>query len=221
MEGVATGTEHVSPEIYEYVISHSSPPDAVLDELRAETARRFPDWRHLQIGPEQGTFMTLLSQLIAPRRAVEVGTFTGYSSICLARGLAPGGSLLCCDVNEDWTSLAREYWQKAGVSDMIELRLGPGAGTLRSLPADASLDLAFIDADKTGYATYWDEIVPRTRAGGIILVDNTFLHGRIFDAEPDADARAIRDFNEHALADARVELAMLSVGDGLIFARKK
>ena len=159
-------------------------PDAVLDELRKETARRFPEWTVLQIGPEQGTFMTLLSQLIAPRRAVEVGTFTGYSSICLARGLAPGGSLLCCDVNADWTSLAREYWQKAGLADRIELRLGPAADTLRSLPADASLDLAFIDADKTGYATYWDEIVPRTRAGGIILVDNTFLHGRIFDRRP-------------------------------------
>ncbi len=218
---MATGTEHVSPQILDYVISHSSPPDAVLDQLRKETARRFPDWTVLQIGPEQGTFMTLLSQLIAPRRAVEVGTFTGYSSICLARGLAPGGSLLCCDVNADWTSLAREYWEKAGLAGRIELRLGPAAGTLRSLPADASLDLAFIDADKTGYATYWDEIVPRTRAGGIILVDNTFLHGRIFDADPDPDARAVRDFNEHALADDRVELAMLSVGDGLIFARKK
>jgi caffeoyl-CoA O-methyltransferase len=218
---VATGIEHVSPQILDYVISHSTPPDAVLDELRKETAQRFPDWTVLQIGPEQGTFMTLLSQVIAPRRAVEVGTFTGYSSICLARGLAPGGSLLCCDVNADWTSLAREYWEKAGLADRIELRLGPGAETLRSLPADASLDLAFIDADKTGYATYWDEIVPRTRAGGIILVDNTFLHGRIFDDDPDPDARAIRDFNEHARADDRVELAMLSVGDGLTVARKK
>ena len=218
---MATGIEHVSPQILDYVISHSSPPDAVLDELRKETARRFPEWTVLQIGAEQGTFMTLLSQLIAPRRAVEVGTFTGYSSICLARGLAPGGSLLCCDINADWTSLAREYWQKAGLAGRIELRLGPAADTLHSLPPDASLDLAFIDADKTGYATYWDEIVPRTRAGGIILVDNTFLHGRIFDADPDPDARAVRDFNEHALADDRVELAMLSVGDGLTFARKK
>ena len=217
---MATGTEHVSPQIHDYVISHSSPPDRVLDELRKETARRFPDWTVLQIGAEQGTFMTLLSQLIAPRRAVEVGTFTGYSSICLARGLAPGGSLLCCDINADWTAVAREYWQKAGLADRIELRLGPAADTLRSLPAGASLDLAFIDADKTGYTTYWDEIVPRTRAGGIILVDNTFLHGRIFDGDPDPDARAVRDFNEHALADDRVELAMLSVGDGLIFARK-
>jgi caffeoyl-CoA O-methyltransferase len=218
---VATGIEHVSSQVLDYVISHSTPPDAVLSELREETSRRFPDWRHLQIGPEQGTFMTLLSQLVAPRRAVEVGTFTGYSSICLARGLAPGGSLLCCDVNSDWTSLAQEYWQKAGLGSVIELRLGPGADTLRSLPWDASLDLAFIDADKTGYAVYWDEIVPRTRPGGIILVDNTLLHGRIFGDDPDPDARAVRDFNEHALADDRVDLAMLSVGDGLIIARKK
>jgi caffeoyl-CoA O-methyltransferase len=218
---VATGTEHVSPEVYQYVMSHSSPPDPVLDELRAETSRRFPEWAHLQIGPEQGTFMTLLSRLAAPRRVVEVGTFTGYSAICLARGLAPGGSLLCCDVNADWTALAREYWQKAGLDAQIELRLGPAAGTLASLPAEASVDLAFIDADKSGYAGYWDQIVPRIRSGGLILVDNTFMHGRIFAPDPDPDARAVRDFNEHALADDRVELAMLSVGDGLIFARKK
>jgi predicted O-methyltransferase YrrM len=218
---VATGTEHVRPEVYEYVMSHSSPPDTVLNELRAETSRRFPDWAHLQIGPEQGTFMTLLSQLIAPHQVIEVGTFTGYSSICLARGLAPGGRLLCCDVSADWTALAREYWQKAGLDDVIELRLGPAAGTLGSLPAKATVDLAFIDADKTGYTSYWDLIVPRIRSGGIILVDNTFQHGRIFAADPDPDARAVRDFNEHALADDRVELAMLSVGDGLMFARKK
>ena len=218
---MASGTEHVSPRIHEYVVAHSSPPDALLRDLTEETARRFPDRVILQIGPEQGTFMTLLSRLIGAHQAIEVGTFTGYSSICLARGLAPGGSLLCCDVNADWTSLAREYWQKAGLDSVIELRLGPGADTLRSLPADASLDLAFIDADKTGYAVYWDEIVPRTRPGGIILVDNTFMHGRIFDDDPDPDARAVRDFNEQALADDRVELAMLSVGDGLMIARKK
>jgi caffeoyl-CoA O-methyltransferase len=152
---------------------------------------------------------------------IEVGTFTGYSAICLARGLAPGGSLLCCDVNADWTALAREYWQKAGLDAQIELRLGPAAGTLRSLPAEAAVDLAFIDADKSGNAGYWDEIVPRIRSGGLILVDNTLMHGRIFASDPDPDARAVRDFNEYALADDRVELALLSVGDGLIFARKK
>jgi caffeoyl-CoA O-methyltransferase len=211
----------VSPGLHEYVVAHSSPADALLRDLIQETAQRFPDRVTLQIGPEQGTFMTLLSQTIAPRRAVEVGTFTGYSSICLARGLAEGGKLTCCDVNEDWTSLAREYWAKAGLADRIELRLGPAADTLRSLPREELLDLSFIDADKTGYASYWDEIVPRTRSGGIILVDNTFLHGRIFNADPDPDARAIRDFNEYVLADKRVELAMLSIGDGLTLARKK
>ncbi len=218
---MASGTEHVSAQIHEYVVSHSSPPDAVLRDLIQATAHRFPDRVILQIGPEQGTFMTVLSRLIAPTRAIEVGTFTGYSSICLARGLAEGGRLICCDVNEDWTSLAREYWEKAGLADRIELRLGPAADTLRALPRDATVDLSFIDADKTGYASYWDEIVPRTRSGGIILVDNTFLHGRIFSPDPDPDARAIRDFNEYVRADDRVELAMLSIGDGLTLAQKK
>jgi caffeoyl-CoA O-methyltransferase len=218
---VASGTEHVSPQLHEYVVAHGSPPDALLRDLIGETAQRFPDRVIFQIGPEQGTFMTLLSRLIAPRQAIEVGTFTGYSSICLARGLAEGGRLVCCDVNEEWTALAQEYWQKADLADRIELRLGPALDTLRALPQDASLDLSFIDADKTGYASYWDEIVPRTRGGGIILVDNTFLHGRIFDPAPDPDARAIRDFNEYVLADRRVELAMLSIGDGLTLARKR
>ena len=173
---MASGTEHVTRQVFDYVVSHSSPPDPLLAELRAETARRFPASAGLQIGPEQGAFMTLLSQLAAPRRAVEVGTFTGYSAICLARGLAPGGSLLCCDVNPEWTALARSTGP-AGLASRIELRLGPAADTLRALPADAALDLAFIDADKTGYPAYWAEIVPRTRSGGVILVDNALLHG--------------------------------------------
>ena len=218
---VATGREHVSRQVLDYVVAHTTPPDALLSELRAETARRFPGDMIMQIGPEQGTFMTLLSRLIAPERAVEVGTFTGYSSICLARGLAPGGRLLCCDVSDEFTAVARAFWDKAGLADRIELRLGPAADTLAALPSGETFDLAFIDADKTGYQRYWDEIVPRTRRGGIILVDNTLLHGRVFDPDPDAAGRAIREFNEHALADHRVELAMLSIGDGLIFARKK
>jgi caffeoyl-CoA O-methyltransferase len=218
---VATGSEHVSRQILDYVIAHTSPPDALLSDLRAETARRFPGDVILQIGPEQGTFMSLLSRLIAPSRAVEVGTFTGYSSICLARGLAPGGQLLCCDVSAEWTALAREYWDKAGLAGRIELRLGPAADTLAALPAGETLDLAFIDADKAGYLRYWEEIVPRTRSGGIILVDNTFLHGRVFDPDPDPMGRAVREFNSRAIADDRVELAMLSIGDGVIFARKK
>lgn len=218
---MASGTEHLAPGLHDYLVAHSTPPDAVLRDLIAETAERFPGHVILQIGPEQGTFMTMLASLMGARHAIEVGTFTGYSSICLARGLAPGGKLICCDVNEEWTSLARTYWQKAGLADRIGLRLGPALDTLRALPPSASFDLAFIDADKTGYASYWEEIVPRMRTGGMILVDNTLLHGRIFHSDPDPDALAIREFNERVLADDRVTAAMLPVGDGLTLARRK
>ena len=216
---MASGTEHLAPGLHEYLLTHSTPPDDLLQDLIAETAERFPGNVTLQIGPEQGTFMTMLAGLMGARQVIEVGTFTGYSSICLARGLAPDGRLICCDINSEWTSLARTYWQKAGLADRIELRLGPALDTLRALPAQASFDLAFIDADKTGYAGYWEEIVPRVRPGGMIVVDNTLLHGRIFHADPDPDALAIRQFNEHVLADQRVVLAMLPVGDGLTLAR--
>ena len=161
---MATGTEHVTSQILDYVLTHSSPPDRLLSDLRAETARRFPDRVTLQIGAEQGTFMTLLSQLAAPRRAVEVGTFTGYSAICLARGLAPGGRLLCCDVNTEWTALAREYWDKAGLGGQIELRLGPPTRCVRCPRTSRS---TWPSSTRTGRLPgYWAEIVPRTRSGG-------------------------------------------------------
>ena len=214
-------TEQISLHLNAYLTAHSSPPDAVLRELANETADLFPTETSLQIAPEQGTLMTLLTQLTRATSAIEIGTFTGYSSICIARGLTAEGSLLCCDISEEWTSVASKYWEKAGLADRIELRLGPALDTLSSLPDEELFDLAFIDADKAGYPSYWAEIVPRTRSGGIILVDNTFLHGRIFSPDPDPDARAIRDFNEQVIADDRVELAMLSIGDGVIFARKK
>ncbi|MGH3393423.1 MAG: O-methyltransferase, partial [Streptosporangiaceae bacterium] len=139
---------HLSQELQDYLIAHASPPDEVLTGLAAETARRFPGPSGMQIGPDQGALMTLLTRLTGVRSAVEVGTFTGYSAICIARGLAEGGKLTCCDVSEDWTALAREYWQRAGLADRIELRLGPALDTLRALPAGPHLDLAFIDADK-------------------------------------------------------------------------
>jgi len=218
---MASGSEHLRPNLHAYLVAHSSPPDALLQDLITETAERFPGNVIYQIGPEQGTFMSMLASLMGARQAVEVGTFTGYSSVCLARGLADGGKLICCDINEDFTALARTYWQKAGLADRIELRLGPAKDTLRALPADRTLDLAFIDADKRGYHDYWEELVPRMRPGGIILVDNTLLHGRIFEASPDPDALAIKEFNEYVLTDDRVELVMLPVGDGLTMARAK
>ena len=218
---MSSGAEHLRPGLHEYLVAHSAPPDPLLSDLIAQTAERFPGHVVFQIGPEQGTFMTMLAGLMGARRAIEVGTFTGYSSICLARGLAGGGKLICCDVSEEWTAMARAYWEKAGVAGLIELRLGPALDTLRSLPAGESFDLAFIDADKESYLGYWQELVPRMRRGGVILVDNTFLHGRIFEPEPDPAAAAIIEFNDAVLTDNRMQLVMLPIGDGLTIARKK
>jgi caffeoyl-CoA O-methyltransferase len=215
-------TEQISLHLNAYLTAHSSPPDAVLRELANETADLFPTETGLQIAPEQGTFMTLLTQLVQARSAIEIGTFTGYSSICIARGLVPGGRLLCCDISEEWTWVARKYWEKAGLEDRIELRLGPAMDTLLSLPEEELFDLAFIDADKSGYLGYWRQVVPRIRPGGLIMVDNTFSHGRVIDAGNDNPAViAVRDFNDHAAADDRVELVMVPIGDGLTLARKK
>lgn len=214
-------SEQLSQALHEYVATHSTQPDPILRELAAETESRFNDLAGMQIGPEQGTFMTLLTRLSGAANAVEVGTFTGYSAICIARGLAGDGRLLCCDISEEWTSVAREYWRRAGLADRIDLRLGPAAQTLGALPADTSFDLAFIDADKTGYVRYWDLIVPMIRPGGVILVDNTLSHGRVVDPrEQDDNVQGIRRFNGHARADHRVELVLLPIGDGLTMARR-
>jgi caffeoyl-CoA O-methyltransferase len=215
-------SEQLSQELQDYLATHSTQPDKVLSELAEETASRFPDAAGMQIGSDQGMFMTLLTRLIGARRALEIGTFTGYSSICIARGLANGGRLTCCDVSEEWTSVARTYWRLAGLENVIDLQLGPAAETLRALPASETFDLAFIDADKTGYVGYWDEVVPRIRPGGAILVDNTLSHGRVIDpSSTGAYVQGIRDFNDHAVADDRVELVLLPIGDGLTLARKR
>ncbi|GAA3974964.1 O-methyltransferase [Thermobifida alba] len=215
-------SENLSPELHAYLVAHSSPVDEVLTDLAAETERLFPEAVRMQIAPEQGLFLTLLARLTGARDVVEVGTFTGYSSICLARGLPADGTLLACDVSEEWTAVARRYWQRAGVADRIELRLAPALDTLRALPATPRFDLAFIDADKESYTDYWEELVPRVRPGGVLLVDNVFSHGRVLDpAQTSARVQAIRDFNAHARADERVELVLLPIGDGLTLARRR
>jgi len=218
---VTRRSEQLSQALHDYVVTHSLQPDEVLRDLAQETAQRYGDLAGMQIGPEQGTFMTLLAKLVGARNAIEIGTFTGYSAICIARGLADGGRLLCCDISAEWTALARDYWQRAGLDDRIELRLAPAADTLSGLSADTSFDYAFIDADKTGYVRYWDLIVPMMRSGGIILVDNTLSHGRVVDLTvQDDNVQGVRRFNGHARADARVELVLLPIGDGLTLARK-
>jgi predicted O-methyltransferase YrrM len=159
-------------------------------------------------------------RLTGARQAVEVGTFTGYSSICIARGLPDDGRLLCCDVSEEWTSIARRYWERAGVADRIELRIAPAAETLSSLPTEPYLDFAFIDADKTGYPAYFEEIVTRTRPGGLIVLDNMLRGGRVLDPLNDDD-RAIVALNDALLADERVDVVLLPVRDGVSLARKR
>ena len=215
-------SEQISLHLNAYLTAHSTPPDAILRELATETAERYPNEISLQVAPEMGTFLTLLTRVSRARSGLEVGPFTGYSSICIARGLGAGGRLLCCDVSEEWTSVARKYWEKAGLSDRIELRLGPALDTLRARPDDEAFDVAFIDADKIAYPKYWAEVVPRVRGGGVIMVDNTFSHGRVLDAGNDnPSVIAVRTMNDMAAADERVELIMLPIGDGLTVALKR
>jgi caffeoyl-CoA O-methyltransferase len=211
----------LSPEIHAYLVAHGTPPDEVLQELAQETARVGP-LAIMQVAPEQGALLTLLTRLVGARRAIEVGTFTGYSSLCIARGLPEDGRLLCCDVSEEWTGIARRFWQKAGVDGRIDLRIAPAAETLRALPEREEWDLAFIDADKPGYPVYYEEILRRLRPGGLILADNVLWMGRVADpAADDAQTQAIRAFNDLVARDARVERVMLPVSDGLTLIRKR
>jgi len=211
----------LSPELHAYLVAHGTPPDAVQRELIDETQKLGPI-SIMQVAPEQGAFLTLIARLIGAREAVEVGTFTGYSSLAIARGLAPGGRLLCCDVSPEWTALARRAWERAGVADRIELRIAPAAETLRALPETPRFDLAFIDADKVNYATYYEEILMRTRQGGLICVDNVLWNGAVIDASAqDENTRAIRAFNDKVVADARVDCVMTPISDGLTLLRKR
>ncbi len=210
----------LSDELQQYLVDHSTRPDKIQLALVEETAALGRAAR-MQIGAEQGQLLTMITQMVGARFAVEVGTFTGYSSICIARGLSPRGQLLCCDVSEEWTAIARRYWKSAGLDKRIELRLGPALETLQELTDRPHVDLAFIDADKGGYIDYWEELVPRMRSGGVIVVDNVLWGGRVVDpSADDADTEAVRTFNDHAAADGRVELVMLPVSDGLTVARR-
>lgn len=208
-------------KLYDYLLAHGHNDDPVLRELARETQEKLGRRAGMQIAPEQGTFMTLLARAIGARRAIEVGTFTGYSAICIARVLGSDGSLICCDVSEEWTAIARRYWDKAGVAGRITLKIAPALDTLRALPAGEAFDLAFIDADKTNYRHYYEEVLRRTRAGGLILVDNVLWSGAVLDEKDQSeDTRAIRAFNDFAVTDKRVELVMLPISDGLTIARK-
>lgn len=211
----------LSPELHEYLIGHSTRLDDVRGRLAEETAA-LGSVARMQVAPEQALFLTLLTKLAGVSHAVEVGTFTGLSSLSIAMGLAEGGRLVCCDVSEEWTGMAQRYWREAGVEDRIDLRIGSALDTLRTLPDEAHLDLAFVDADKGGYVEYWDEIIPRMRPGGVLLVDNVLWGGQVVDEfDRDDDTEAIRRFNDHAAADERVDLVVLPIADGLTMACRR
>ena len=210
----------ITHALHEYLVAHGSPPDAVQRSLIEVTAKLGPIAR-MQIAPEQGAFMTWLARALGAERAVEVGSFTGYSTLCLARGLPEHGRVLALDMSAEWTEIGRRHWERAGVGHKIELKIGPAADSLRALPREPLFDLAFIDADKTGYAGYVEEILPRLRTGGVILVDNVLWGGAVVDAaRQDEDTRAIRAFNDAMLRDTRVDPVMIPLSDGLTLLRK-
>jgi predicted O-methyltransferase YrrM len=220
---MASKTHFISKAVRQYVAAHSAHPDALLEELRAVTDRE-PMGR-MQIGSEQGAFLTLLVELAGARRAIEIGTFTGYSAICIARALRPGGSLITCDVSERWTVTAREFWRRAGLEDRIALRLAPALDTLDGLLRDraaGSFDFAFIDADKENYDGYYEHCLALIRPGGLIVIDNVLWSGAVVGTEDQAPSTlALRALNDKLAADTRVSVSMVPIGDGMTLALKK
>ena len=207
--------------LHDYITSHTEPADPVMARLTERTVA-LGDPAGMQVGPDQAAFLTMLTRFAGVRSAVEVGTFTGTSALCIARGLAEGGQLLCCDISEEWTAIARDAWTDGGVADRIELRIAPGIETLSALPPDETIDLAFIDADKPGYLSYYEELVPRLRPGGWIVADNTLWSGRIVDPDAtDTATEALRAYNDRAAADDRVMTVVLALADGLTVSQKR
>jgi caffeoyl-CoA O-methyltransferase len=214
---------NLDERLYRYLVEHSVREPLVLRELREETAKL--PMAGMQIGPDQGQFMALLVKLMGAKRCLEIGVFTGYSSLSVALALPPDGRIIACDVSEEWTAIARRYWEKAGVAHKIDLRLGQALTTLdalRSRDGEGSFDFAFIDADKGNYLAYYERCLTLLRRGGLIAVDNTLWSGDV--ANPDnqkSDTASLRRFNEALHRDERVDLAMLPVGDGLTLAVKR
>jgi len=213
----------LDPRLQEYLRARGVRETPLLARLREETSHL--EQAMMQISPEQGQLMALLVELMGARRAIEVGTFTGYSALCVAAALPPDGRLIACDVSEEWTGIARRYWAEAGLADRIDLRLGPAEATLQTLLADAgagSFDFAFVDADKTGYRAYYELLLKLVRPGGLIAFDNTLWSGRVADPEvSDPDTVALRELNDLLLGDERISLGVVPIGDGLSLARRR
>jgi predicted O-methyltransferase YrrM len=220
---MSSRTIPMTDRLYDYLLKVSLREPPLLAALRAETAKL--PMAGMQISPEQGQFMALLAELIGARRAIEVGTFTGYSALCVAQALPADGKLIACDISEEFTSVARRYWAKSGIAGRIELRLAPALDTLKSLLSGGgagSFDFAFIDADKTQYDAYYEAILKLLRPGGLMTIDNVLWSGAVADGRKrDADTVALRALNEKLKTDKRISLSMLPIGDGLTLARKR
>jgi caffeoyl-CoA O-methyltransferase len=217
----------VTPELHAYILEHSSPRDEVQEWLIAKTAE-LGEIARFQIAPEQGILLTMLTRLTRAKHAVEIGTFTGYSSICIARGLAEGGKLVCCDISEEWTEVAREAWRRTGLTERMDLRIGRALDTVNALPTEEHIDFAFVDADKKPYWDYYSALITRMRPGGVLAFDNVFRRGDVVDSrraeagkDGDPDPGALHEFNGRLAEDERVDVVMLPIADGLTIAQKR
>ena len=211
----------LTEDLCRYMIRNRTAENVILGELRRETEQKIGDLSGMMISEEQGALLRILVGALAPRVAIEVGTFTGYSATCMASALPAEGKLICCDLNEEWASIGASYWERCGVADRIDLRIAPAIETLTSLPSDTVIDFAFVDADKDSYVAYYEAILARLRPNGLIAVDNVMWHNWLMDAgNQDEETIGIREFNDHVLRDRRVESVMLHLGDGLTLIRK-
>jgi O-methyltransferase len=216
-------TLNLDERLYQYLLDHSVRESALLRELREVTSKL--EMSRMQISPEQGQFLTLLVELLGVERIIEIGTFTGYSALCLAQAMPEHGELVCCDVNKEWTDIGRRFWYEAGVEDRIQLHLAPALETLDRLIENGemeSFDMAFIDADKTNYLNYYERCLTLVHRGGLIMFDNTLWGGAVADpADQDADTQALRELNDRLHKDERVGISLVPIGDGLTLARKR
>lgn len=208
-------------ELYAYVLAHNPPLDAVQRGLVTTTRERFPESAQMQSAQELGPLLAFLVRLIDARHVVEVGTFTGFSALSMAQALPEDGALIACDVSEEWTAYGRQAWAEAGVADRVDLRIAPALETLRAMPDKPHIDLAYLDADKGNYTAYWEELVPRIRAGGLIVADNVLFGGQVTAPTSGSRAEAIARFNDRVRTDERVEAVMLAIADGLTVVRKR
>jgi caffeoyl-CoA O-methyltransferase len=217
---VSTTPTPIDEDLAAYVTARAGGRDAALLEVERETAG-LGSLANMQTSAEQAALLELLARATGARRAIEIGTFTGYGAIRIARGIGRDGSLLCCELEQRWADVARRHLDRAGVGERVEIRVAPALETLRSLPSEPAFDLAYLDADKTGYPDYYEELVPRLRPGGLLAIDNVLMSGRVLEPPPDdAGARAVAGLNDRIPADQRVESVMLGMADGLTLVRR-